>query len=456
MLKTCLKLTKVVGSGVAAAGLIAMGSLGSVASASPVGISVTTTTTTSSTSTSATPTSSSWVLSSSNIGQVSKTSGAKIWSNGSATTYWNGSGRIALYAKADACDGYPKVKLTIDGKVAGEYAITNTTGSYGYSPNTMLSSGKHKVVVSFANDFGRSGCDRNVYLFSVGSYVDKGNLYNQLPQYVNPYYTKIMREAAAKTSDSFGKRALNALSVRSTGVWLGSWLPRGQVGPYVKSVVTDAAKKNQIPTFVIYGMNGCLGKSGGISERDYDAWIGEIAYNLGSVRTAVVLEPDALAFAGNSCSRNLPKLSSAVDTLAYHKATVTYIDAGHSNWLPVSTTVDRLRKVGVSKVRGFSLNVSNSHGEAENRAFGNSIAKTLNSHFIIDTSRSGKPMDGKCNPIGAVLGSLPKAYPYGLQDAAVWVKVPGESDGTCHGGPAAGTLWSSYAISLVKLAGWKV
>jgi len=32
------------------------------------------------------------------------------------------------------------------------------------------------------------------------------------------------------------------------------------------------------------------------------------------------------------------------------------------------------------------------------------------------------------------------------------VKHPGESDGTCNGGPTAGTFWTDYAIGLAQRA----
>lgn len=38
-------------------------------------------------------------------------------------------------------------------------------------------------------------------------------------------------------------------------------------------------------------------------------------------------------------------------------------------------------------------------------------------------------------------------------DAFLWVKRPGESDGTCHGGPPAGQFWGGYALELARAAG---
>ncbi|XIE81958.1 glycoside hydrolase family 6 protein [Streptomyces sp. SBR177] len=39
-----------------------------------------------------------------------------------------------------------------------------------------------------------------------------------------------------------------------------------------------------------------------------------------------------------------------------------------------------------------------------------------------------------------------------LVDAYLWIKRPGDSDGTCRGGPAAGTWWPDYALGLARRA----
>ncbi|MFG2519105.1 glycoside hydrolase family 6 protein [Streptomyces sp. NPDC048527] len=37
-------------------------------------------------------------------------------------------------------------------------------------------------------------------------------------------------------------------------------------------------------------------------------------------------------------------------------------------------------------------------------------------------------------------------------DAYLWIKRPGESDGTCRGGPSAGQWWPQYALGLAGAA----
>jgi endoglucanase len=101
-------------------------------------------------------------------------------------------------------------------------------------------------------------------------------------------------------------------------------------------------------------------------------------------------------------------------------------------------------------------------------------------HFVVDTSRNGlgpwttsTPYPDKqdwCNPPGRGLGARPTAAPVAgnsLVDAYLWVKVPGESDGSCNRGvtgsstdpewggivdPAAGAWFPQQALELARLA----
>jgi endoglucanase len=106
---------------------------------------------------------------------------------------------------------------------------------------------------------------------------------------------------------------------------------------------------------------------------------------------------------------------------------------------------------------------------------GHAVATT---HFIVDTSRNGQgwwnPPTGVysdaqdwCNPPGRGLGATPTANTgVPLVDAYLWVKTPGESDGTCTRGapagsvdpewhqvdPAAGAWFPAQALQLAQLA----
>ena len=110
--------------------------------------------------------------------------------------------------------------------------------------------------------------------------------------------------------------------------------------------------------------------------------------------------------------------------------------------LPAETMAERLRAAGVASARGFSANVSNFKLTADEQRYAESLRTLLggSARYVIDTSRNGRGWTGDwCNPSGVGLGSTPRAVSgSGGLDALLWIKRPGESDGECNGGPAAG------------------
>src|SRR6202011_1003075 len=136
-------------------------------------------------------------------------------------------------------------------------------------------------------------------------------------------------------------------------------------------------------------------------------------------------------------------------------ATAVYIDAGHSRWVSADVMAARLNDVGVAKARGFSVNTSNFFTTDEEIGYGEAISGLTNgAHYVIDTGRNGAgPADGSmywCNPSGRALGAPPTTQTASAHaDAYLWIKRPGESDGSCgRGEPGAGRFVESYAINL--------
>ena len=76
--------------------------------------------------------------------------------------------------------------------------------------------------------------------------------------------------------------------------------------------------------------------------------------------------------------------------------------------------------------------------------------------YVIDSGRNGFGSTGDwCNPPGRAFGSEPTTAGVAEhQDAFVWVKPPGESDGTCNGGPPAGEFWAARTLELGLASGW--
>ena len=264
--------------------------------------------------------------------------------------------------------------------------------------------------------------------------------------------------AAAQSGVSPGDAALlRELAQVPTATWLGQW--SGDVASTVRRVVADARVAGRVPVFVAYNIPGrdCGGYSaGGVgSAATYAEWVEAIAAGIGSAEAVVVVEPDALAQLCGDQTARIEMLRSAVGLLERNPGTHTYLDAGHSQWVDPATMADRLRAAGAADADGFALNVSNFQTTASNVAYGQAVSALLGgAHFVIDTSRNGNgPGADWCNPPGRAVGERPTSATGHLRvDAFLWLKTPGESDGTCNGGPSAGTFWPAYAVALMRAA----
>jgi endoglucanase len=209
------------------------------------------------------------------------------------------------------------------------------------------------------------------------------------------------------------------------------------------------------------------------------------------------------------------EINYAITKLRKQPHTAVYIDAGHSAWQQINDydagfgvpnmqlgMASRLLRGGIAQADGFYLNVSNYRSDADLADYGTRLSKCLAfrvrtgatactdadiasvrtdprrlAHFVTDTSRNGQgpwtppagvysdPQDW-CNPPGRGLGIRPTtATGNALIDAQLWVKRPGESDGSCTRGtagptdpeygvvdPPAGQWWADYALGLAQRA----
>jgi len=264
--------------------------------------------------------------------------------------------------------------------------------------------------------------------------------------------------AQAALSGAYGpadSALLSQLAQAPTALWLGSW--SGDVTRTVRDAVTAAQAAGAVPVLVAYNVpdTDCGGYSAGGagSDAEYAAWVQRIADGIGSARAVVVVEPDALAQLCGDPARRYALLDAAIDVLETNPGTATYLDAGNPTWIGTAEMAQRLRAAGVADADGFSLNVSNFQTTAANVSYGQALSATLGgAHFVVDTSRNGNGAGGDwCNPGGRAIGEQPtSATGQALADAYLWVKRPGESDGTCNGGPSAGIFWPQYALALMR------
>ncbi|KUI03723.1 glycoside hydrolase family 6 protein [Mycobacterium sp. IS-3022] len=281
-----------------------------------------------------------------------------------------------------------------------------------------------------------------------------------MPFYVNPA-SAAMR--AAQKADPPSPE-LTAIANTPQAYWL---VPGGSAATVAK-YVGDAQAADALPVLALYGIPhrdcGSFAAGGFASGADYRAWIDGIAADLGGSRVAIILEPDALAMAdclsGDQRQERFDLIRYAVDTFTRNPAAAVYVDAGHLRWHSAEEMAARLNQAGVDRARGFSLNVANFFTTEEEIGYGEAISGLTNgSHYVIDTSRNGNgaapdsPLHW-CNPDGRALGVPPTTQTAGPHaDAYLWIKRPGESDGTCDkGDPPAGTFVNQYAIELASNA----
>ncbi|MFJ6217427.1 glycoside hydrolase family 6 protein [Streptomyces sp. NPDC092296] len=274
-----------------------------------------------------------------------------------------------------------------------------------------------------------------------------------------------------------------------------------------------AALQHQTPVAVAYNIPGrdCSQYSAGgaSNSSEYAAWIDALAKGIGSKKTVVILEPDGLALSPAYCggtaqqqADRTAEMTAAVRRLEQQSGTSVYLDAGHSAWQGSGTQAQLLIDGGIAHARGFFLNVSNYQTDADSVRYGTQVAKCVwylqntrgataddcanqywpaadadkwykdhvpaNAklpHFVIDSSRNGQgPWDAApgtytdsqnwCNPPGRGLGTRPTANTRtALLDAFLWVKVPGESDGSCTRG-TAGPTDPEYGVVDPVAGGW--
>ena len=318
-----------------------------------------------------------------------------------------------------------------------------------------------------------------------------------------------------------------AMTLTPQAVWFDGGGTPADVQKSVHATVTSAARRHALPVLALYNIPGrdCAQYSAGgaADSAEYQAWIDAVRAGIGDQPADVVLEPDSLALLPSDCGMDdaqgsrtaarYDEIHYAVDALEPLAGTRVYLDAGHSGWHSVNDIVPRLVSGGVGDATGFFLNISNYRSDSELAWYGKLISSCLSyvsgggdaascpnqywptadaqswldanvpaapsamKHFVTDTSRNGQgpwtppagvysdPQDW-CNPPGRGTGARPTLNTGDpLQDAELWVKIPGESDGQCTRGtagptdpergyqdPAAGQWFPQQALELVHEA----
>lgn len=255
---------------------------------------------------------------------------------------------------------------------------------------------------------------------------------------------------------------MRKIAEQPTAVWLGEW--SRDVRSDVDAIVSRSSASRSIPVFVAYNIPnrdcGLHSRGGAGGANDYRRWIVELARGIRSRPSVVILEPDGIP--GIDClparlrDERYVLLREAVDVLTKAGASV-YVDAGNANWHQPGEMANRLQSANIARAMGFALNVSNFHATSASVDYGNRLSRLIGGkHYVIDTSRNGRGARVEqdwCNARNQALGRAPTTNTgLPLVDAFLWVKLPGESDGSCNGGPRAGKWWPEYALELSRTA----
>jgi endoglucanase len=301
---------------------------------------------------------------------------------------------------------------------------------------------------------------------SLPAHVKGQNPFAGVHFYRNEYNQAAQQVTTWETSRPGDSKLLEKIAKQPVAVWMGEWT--GDISAAVHNLGSVATDQGTVPVVVLYNVPnrdcGQYSAGGSASPEAYKVWVRQFAKAAGSYRFIVVLEPDALGLLTKCLSPadqkgRLAMIHDAVDVLEATPGVAVYIDAGNAKWAPAPDMAKRLVEAGVADADGFALNVSNYFATEPTLAYGHAIsAATGGKHFIIDTGRNGNgaTTDAQwCNPEGRAIGVAPTANTGDpLVDAFFWVKPPGESDGTCNGGPKAGEFFPEQALGMAKRAKW--
>lgn len=280
--------------------------------------------------------------------------------------------------------------------------------------------------------------------------------------FVNPY------SIAAKNQSQMcsNGQLISKIAAQPQSVWFGDWNTDPQTD--VAAVMAAAAAKGTTPILTVYNIvnRDCGGYSSGgaASASAYKAWVQALSKGIAAGRAVIVLEPDAVTqYNTTSCltaTQGQERLSLLQYALTAFKENapnaLVYMDAGPPNAIAAALMGPALVKAGISNAAGFAVNTSNYETTADSITYGTAIsALTGGKHFVVDTGRNGVGPTSDhawCNPPNRGLGVPSQTFKSGLVDAYLWVQNPGTSDGSCNGGPAAGSFSNAIACTLLQNA----
>eukprot|EP00644_Phytophthora_capsici_P000385 jgi/Phyca11/100188/e_gw1.4.643.1 len=277
-----------------------------------------------------------------------------------------------------------------------------------------------------------------------------------------------MSYATAKTDYPDLAFALNTIEDYSIAAWYTDRLSTTDRATMLKDLTSKCSEDSRM-TIVVYGIpnkdcNAGYSSGGSVSNTaDYKTFLSDLTTAVGDRKVLYVVEPDAVGLLAKegSCGSSagyLDNLKVAVTALSANANAELYVDVGY--WMLADSTnaakiAPIMQELGSSgRVKGVTINTSNYRSNDECATYCTNFQTAMGKSdmsCVVDTSRNyaGNPTSDWCNVATAGIGKPPSSET-GISnlDYFMWVKPPGESDGECSGGTAAGSF---YADGFTKL-----
>ncbi|KAL4171864.1 hypothetical protein KRP22_007042 [Phytophthora ramorum] len=267
--------------------------------------------------------------------------------------------------------------------------------------------------------------------------------------------------ATAKTDYPDLAFAISAVEEYSIAAWYTDRLSTTDRAKMLDGLTTQCSEASRM-TIVVYGIpskdcNAGYSSGGSVSNTaDYKEFLSDLTTAVGDRKVLYVVEPDAVGLLAEeggcgSSAGYLDNLKVAVEALSANANAELYVDVGYwtlesdSQRSKVVTIMKDLATSGTLK--GITINTSNYRTTDQVTKLCTNFQTAMGKsdmNCIVDTSRNNiEPTTTDwCNVLEAGIGHPPTSETNITNlDYFMWIKPPGESDGTCSGGPAAGAFF---------------
>lgn len=299
-----------------------------------------------------------------------------------------------------------------------------------------------------------------------------------LDLYVNkiqdPAYADLLRYR--RSGQAAKAKLMERIALTPKGVWFGKFT-RPNFDAKVRNHINCAQwlQPNSVPIMTVLRHQGkeCNPRyqAGGVAEDNATKkWYRDFRSSVGDARVIIAFEPDSigtiscLAKGRRAARRRV--LRYGVSELSKLPNATIYLEATASDWKSPRYSANLLKYMGISKVRGFMVNVTHFDWTTNNIRYGRKVSRLVGGKpFVVSTSYNGRgPVAYKggngrtvnvfCNVRYRGAGPEPRTTTgFDKVDAFLWLNRPGVSGaGACNGAPPDGDWWPARGLMFAKYA----